>query len=173
MSDAFTKTDPDVFDLDSWIDGAKLPEKSVTVYGRADLVARWEELDRQLSAMDDNDDERLGGNTPATIAAEMTKVRADLDKSALTFTFRAILEDERKKAEKDAAGDDDKIAYNVLSVQAVKPRVSPEQWPKIRAKIGEGQFFALLEASTAAAYERKVSVPFSLAHSAALNTQSS
>jgi len=173
MSDVFTKADPAAFDLDSWIDGAKLPEKSVTVFGRADLVARWEELDRQLSTMDDGGDERLGGNTPATVAAEMTKVREDIDKSALTFTFRAVLEDERKAAEKAAGGDDDKLSYLVLSAQAVKPKVSAEQWPKIRAKIGEGQYMALLEAAASASYDRKISVPFSLAHSAALSTPNS
>ena len=173
MSDVFTKTDPDVFDLDSWIDGAKLPEKSVTVYGRADLAARYYELEQQLSDERNNPDERLGGNTPATIAAEMTKVRDAMQASALTFTFRAILDDETAKAKKDHPANEDARTYAILALQAINPKVPAEKWPMIRSKIGEGQFMALLEAAASASYDRTVSVPFSLAHSAALSTQDS
>jgi len=170
MSDVFTKADPAAFDLDSWIDGAKLPEKSVTVFGRADLVARYYELEQQLSEERNNADERLGGQSPATIAVEMTKVRDAMHASALTFTFRALLDEETAKAKKDHPANEDARTYAMLSVQAVKPAVPAEKWPMIRSKIGEGQFMALLEAAAGASYDRTVSVPFSLAHSAALST---
>ena len=48
--EAFTKLTDDEFNLDDWISGARLPEKSVTVYGRADLVAEFYEVEQQIRA---------------------------------------------------------------------------------------------------------------------------
>jgi len=173
--EAFTKSTTDDFDLDAWIDGAKLPEKSATVYGRADLVAEYEALDAQLRAEKAKsvDDERLTGDPKVAIAERMADVRDRLQGSALTFRFRALLDSESKPIREAHKGSDDELTFKLLSVQVLEPKVSPEQWPKIRERIGDGQFSHLVEAAGAASYDRQVSIPFSLAASALLGTKDS
>ena len=170
MSDAFTK--PTDFDLESWISGAKLPEKSATVYGRADLVAEFEELDRQLRAegKGDLEDGRMTGDPKVAIAQRMEEVRQALQSSALTFRFRAALDSETKPMREAHTGSDEDLTFKILSLQCVEPKVAPEQWPRIREKIGDGQFAHLVEAAGSASYDRQVSVPFSLTASALLKT---
>lgn len=172
--EAFTKS-TDEFDLDDWISGAKLPEKSATVYGRADLVAEYEALDRQLRGEGKPEfvDDRLTGDPRVSLAQRMDQIRKDMEASALTFRFRAVLDSETKALREGNKGSEEDLTFQILSVQCVAPRVSPEQWPRIREKIGDGQFAHLLEAAGSASYDRQVSVPFSLAASALLKTEES
>lgn len=174
MSDAFTKA-ADEFSLDDWISGARLPEKSVTVYGRADLVAEHFELNQRLlqAQVSDDADERLAGSQVNEIAAAIEACEKDMKASALTFRFRAILDADVEAAKKAHPGDDDARTYWMLSKQAVHPQVTEEQWPKIRERIGEGQFGAILNAAAEASFERQIPVPFSLAASAARSTRAS
>ena len=119
--DAFTKDD--AFSLDDWISGARLPEQSATVYGRADLVAEIHELEQRLSdaRANDGNDDRLAGPSPSTIAAKIQQAREQMQKSALTFRFRALLDAEIKDAQKAHKGDDDGLTFALLSIQAVHP----------------------------------------------------
>ena len=174
--DAFTKNSSDDFDLDDWISGARLPEKSATVYGRADLVAEYEALDAELKAekaKGDATDSRLTGDPKVAIAQRMEQVRSELQGSALTFRFRALLDTEAKPIRDAHKGADEELTFKLLSVQVLEPKVSPEQWPKIRERIGDGQFAYLVEAAGSASYDLQVSIPFSLAASALLNTDRS
>jgi hypothetical protein len=165
------------FNLDDWITGARLPEKSVTVYGRADLVADIHELERDLETVRAARDERLPGpgQPPQAIAAEIEAKRTQMEASALTFRFRALLSTEAIAAEEKAQRKltDDEVGYIHLSKQCIHPEVTSAQWAQIRAKIGEGQFQAILEAAGSASYDRRVSVPFSLAASALLANEGS
>lgn len=179
MSDAFTKDDG--FDLDSWISGAKLPEKAVTVYGRADLVAEFGELEQRLLSLQSGEgvqDDRLTGDPRIPIARQMDELREQMKSSALTFRFRALLKDEvtpiRQAAPKDKDGEPDAehVALHWIAAASVSPKVTPEQAGQIRERIGEGQFAALWEAAYSASNDRRVSVPFSLAASAALTKDS-
>jgi hypothetical protein len=174
MSDAFTKA-VDEFSLDDWIDGARLPEKSVTVYGRADLVAEHYELNQRLvhAQGSDDGDERLVGSPVSRLAAAIEACEKDMKASALTFRFRAILDADVEAAKRAHPGDEEARTYAMLSKQSVHPQVSEQQWPKIRERIGEGQFNALLNAAAEASFERQIPVPFSLAASAARSTQDS
>lgn len=175
MSDAFTKDDSDDFSLDDWISGARLPEKSVTVYGRADLVAEFYELERQLQGAGKPavEDDRLTGDPSKVLAQRMEELRTQMQGSALTFRFRAILDSEVEAAKKAHKGSDEALSFALLTIQAVHPKVAEEKWPLIREKIGDGQFAALLEAAGSASYDRQVSVPFSLAASALLTSKDS
>jgi hypothetical protein len=169
--EAFTKSTTDDFNLDDWISGARLPEKSVTVYGRADLVAEFYELEQQVRAADSDgvEDDRLTGDPKVALAQRMETLREQMQSSALTFRFRALLSSEAAKREDGKTKPtDEELTYANLSIQAVTPKVKPEQWPQIRERIGEGQFGALLEAAGSASYDRQVTVPFSLASSALL-----
>lgn len=168
--------DPADFDLDAWIDGARLPEKAVTVYGRADLVAEHYELSQQLQAASATpavDDDRMVGSPAGRLAQQIRDVEEAMRSSALTFRFRAILDGDVEAAKKAHPSDDDARAYFMLSKQVMHPQVTEAQWPKIRERIGEGQFEALLNAAAEASHQRQISVPFSLAASAALNTKDS
>lgn len=173
--EAFTKSTSDDFDLDDWISGARLPEKSVTVYGRADLVAEFYELERQLQSVGSasGEDDRLTGDPRQALARLMEDARRQMESSALTFRFRALLDAEVEDARKAHKGSDEALSFALLSLQAIQPKVSPEQWPKIRDRIGDGQFAALMEAAGSASYDRQVSVPFSLAASALLTSKDS
>lgn len=168
--------DPTDFDLDAWIDGAKLPEKAVTVYGRADLVAEHHELNQRLQDAGRDDglqDDRLTGSPAGRLAQQIRDIEEQMRKSALTFRFRAILDADVEAAKKAHPSNDDARAYFMLTKQVVHPQVTEAQWPKIRERIGEGQFEALLNAAAEASRQRQISVPFSLAASAALNTEDS
>jgi hypothetical protein len=168
--EAFTPAS-DEFSLDDWISGARLPEKSVTVYGRADLVAEVYELEHQLRSERTQgvDDDRLTGDPKVALAQRIEDLREAMQSSALTFRFRALLESERVKREDGKSKPtDEELTYANLAIQCVAPKVKADQWPLIRERIGEGQFAALLEAAGSASYDRQVSVPFSLASSALL-----
>lgn len=169
----------DEFDLDAWIDGAKLPEKSVTVYGRADLVAEFEQLNEQLRTMKAAatlDDGRLSGDPQARLARRMEDVRTEMQSSALTFRFRAILKEAgdeiRGAAPKDSDGDPDGgyVAAHWIAAACVSPAgLTAEKANAIRARIGEGQYAALWNTAWSVSNDRSVSVPFSLAASELLS----
>ena len=179
MSDTFTKP-ADGFDLNAWITGAKLPERAVTVYGRADLVAEFYELEQQLLALQSGEgvqDDRLTGDPRVPIAQKMDALREQMQSSALTFRFRALMKDEvdpiRKAAPRvDGEPDGDYVAAHWIAAACVHPQVTPEQVQAIRERIGEGQFGALWDTAFSAANDKRVSVPFSLAASAALTKTS-
>lgn len=104
-----------IFDIDAWLDEAAPPQRSVTVYGRADLVAQLEDLiaDRDKAARAASTprpaahgpiDNRLGGDLIAeteddeTLRAlddEIAEMRRRIADSALTLHVRAVLNAER------------------------------------------------------------------------------
>jgi hypothetical protein len=170
-----TPEDPAGFDLDAWISGAKLPEKAVTVYGRADLVAEHYELSQQLEQVNatEDGDERLTGSPVAKLAQKIRDAEAAMRSSALTFRFRAILDTDVEAAKKAHPSNEVERTYFLLARQIVHPTVTQEQWPKIRERVGEGQFEALLNAAAEASHQRQIPVPFSLAASAALGSADS
>ena len=180
--EAFVKEqDAEGFDLDAWISGAKLPTRTATVYGRADLLGEYEELEQTLSdaraareKRDGAGDDRLTGRSDEQrIAEQMDAIRDTLMASKLLFKFRALLDAEVEQTRKDAGkgASPDEITYRLLTVQVIHPEVPWEKWAKIRQGIGEGQFNQMLEVAAAATQDKRVSVPFSLAASVALNTQ--
>src|SRR5689334_3338966 len=97
--DAPVQDAPQDFDLDDWLDNARLPERSVTVFGRADLVAEHQELEEQLTRARAvySDDERLVDPT-TDLAARMRELSEQMQASALTFRLRALTRDEQDAA---------------------------------------------------------------------------
>jgi hypothetical protein len=187
QGDAFTKpTDGEDFDFDSWLNGAKLPERSRTVYGRADLVAELEELEEQLQAANQNailDDRLAGSNTPQAIAARIAAVQEEMKSSALTFRFKALdktvtkaLYNEAPKIKDDDGdkiADQDWIAEHWIAKAAVHPKLTAEQVATLRERIGDGQFAGLWESAFLATNQKDVKVPFSVAASIANQDSSS
>lgn len=181
MTDTFTKPAPAEADgIADWIGSARLPEKSVTVYGRADLVADYDELQEQLqSALDAaRNDDRLNSRA-SSVAAELAELREEMKSSAKTFRFRALTRAEGKSindsAPKNQAGelDDDYVAEQWVAKACIEPKVTPAQVTDIRARIGEGQFAALWQTAYEVSTKKRHDLPFLPAAWAALNTKDS
>lgn len=175
-----TDTSAGGFDLDAWLDGAALPEKAVTVYGRADLVGEYEALDAELASLRAQTVESGMMNSPAgarsrEIAERMTQVRDDLQRSRLVVRVRALTHDvaaELTRAADNLPEDEreDWIAEHWIAAAVIRPAMTVEQVQKLRARIGEGQFVLIWNAAYGVTNTKQVQVPFSLAHSATLAT---
>jgi len=88
-----TELNPSEFDFEAWIDDARLPEGSTTVYKRADLVAKIDHLARQIRV---ETDAQAGEKTSAgsALLTKLTKERQALmeafARSEVTFYLRAL-----------------------------------------------------------------------------------
>lgn len=74
--------DPKDFDFESWLQGARAPERSVRVFGRPDLQARIDQIRAAVS------DDGLSDADAAALAAEFDRVRDEMIASTMTFTLR-------------------------------------------------------------------------------------
>jgi len=173
-------------DIDAWISGAKLPERAATVYARSDLVAEYEELDAELNRLQDQarresaaGEATLGaGGGQAAMVRRMDEIRDEIDASARTFRFRAVTREQFEAVDaalKAEHGDDVPEAERTYATFAAGSidGLTAEQWRKVRAVIGEGQFDLLLDTFKRASWERRTEVPFSYAASVARETPKS
>lgn len=88
-----TEQNPETFELEAWLQDARLPEDSETVYKRGDLVAEINHLARQIRVeAEAQSGEKTSGGNPA-----LTKLGKDREKlmqafaaSEMTFYLRAI-----------------------------------------------------------------------------------
>jgi hypothetical protein len=167
------------FDIDAWLTDARPPMRSVTVYGRGDLVAVLQDLAAERDALrgdiSDGDtqagliDDRLGDYIPVresvtvdALDAEIAAIRAELDLSRLTLHVRAVLHVERnalidEHTTKDDKGADtlDSFGYEEAFVAAAadEPRLTRIQAAGLHKAIGEGQWLAVCRAIEAASSE--------------------
>lgn len=109
----------DELDLDDWLDGIQRTERSVTLYGRMDLLAEIDELEaqqRQLGEIND-EDETLAGGDAAKLQRRINELYLTIDASkmvfhvsflepsdidAITDAVKAELKDEADKAAAEA-----------------------------------------------------------------------
>jgi hypothetical protein len=89
------------FDLDAWIDDAKPPQRSITVYRRADLMSRLDELERDIKLADGAESSSADAGVRG-LKAEWDKVARKIAESAVTITVRAVTDDAAKQARADA-----------------------------------------------------------------------
>ncbi|MDR4533210.1 hypothetical protein [Glutamicibacter sp. PS] len=85
--------DPAEFDFEAWIQDAKLPEASCTVYKRGDLVAQIDDLARQIKIETDAlRGEMVSGGSPAlsSLIKEREKLLKAFAASEMTFYLRAL-----------------------------------------------------------------------------------
>ncbi len=156
------------FDLEAWITGARAPERSCTVYGRGDLVAEAERLAAEIAEADrSRDPERMNSGAAPALRKRLDEVRAEFEGSALEFRFRAPTRDEIRKAQEEIGeeSDDEAFTFALMSLQAVLPKPSPQQWPAIRDRIGTGQFQLLIDTANGAYGDQRLDIPFSRATS--------
>lgn len=165
----------DEFDLEAWISSARMPERSVTVYGRGDLLADHQAAEETLRARKAADDRLVGDGGRQGLADQVRELEAQIRASQRTFRVRGLTAAEQKAAQ-DAAkaeqGDDADITAHWLAASTISPVMTLEQVRAVRGKIGEGQYVDWFNASIKATNER-VTVPFSPAASAYLSPKGS
>lgn len=81
----------DTSDILGLIDNARRPERSVPLCLRGDLVAAFEDLERQFSATQDDDKDSFAGSGKARqIAAQMEELREQMKAAEVIFRLRSI-----------------------------------------------------------------------------------
>lgn len=111
MTETNTSLDPAEFDFEAWIDDARLPEGSETVYKRADLVAKIDHLARQIRVEADavNGEKTSASPLLSKLRKDRLKLMEAFARSEVTFYLRALAPDTIKKIiakYPDASGED-------------------------------------------------------------------
>lgn len=147
-----TELDPQTFDVDAWLTGAKLPEHSVEVYRRGDLLAVADDLIRRIGQAErDEDLERaLGeGESAAALREQYERVLAEFKASALTIRVRAVKESETDvlngKVERGEVRKEDRPLHEI-SIAAVEPKLTVEQVQRMREALGPAQITKVWDA---------------------------
>jgi hypothetical protein len=150
-------TTPQDFDFDAWLEGAERPERAVTVYQKAGLIADLDRLAEQIENADETEDvdgPSMGGGV-GKLRSEYAKLAKQFHDSALTFRVQG--RDEAQKAELVKANKDaverGELGYVVLADAITSPRVTPEQLKRLAGKVGEVQFNQLAVAYQKASNE--------------------
>jgi len=133
---------PQDFDFDKWLDDADRPERAVTVYQKAGLIADLDRLEAQISNADDDevDGPSMGGGV-GKLRAEYAKVAKQFHDSALTLTVGGRSDDEKREfaaANLDVKPED--MGYAILADAISSPKVSAAQVKRLEKKIGPAQF---------------------------------
>lgn len=90
---------PEELDLDAWIDGAQPAERSIALCLRGDLVARFEELEREFEVANEAPGDSLAsGSTAAEIRGQMEALQAQMRASTKTVVLRALVPRKRWQA---------------------------------------------------------------------------
>lgn len=100
------ETAPEI-DIDAWLDGAKRTERTVTVYGRADLFADIDLLEaeqRTLASIPEGD-RAMGGEDGSALQGQIDALIVQMDGSKLVLRVRALIDEETEAIRKDAEKD--------------------------------------------------------------------
>jgi hypothetical protein len=139
---------PQDFDFDAWLEGAERPERAVTVYQKAGLIADLDALEAKILAADDDEEavyERgLTQADPARkLRAEYQKLAKQFHDSALTIRVQGHSDEEKR----EFLSDDPKgVVYKVLADAITSPKVTDEQVKRLEKKLGPAQFGLILTA---------------------------
>ena len=131
---------PQDFDLDAWLDDAERPQRSVTVYQKAGLIA---DLDALAERIENAEDEEVDGPSAGgtSLRSQYAKLAQQFHDSALTIRIEGRSEREREDVVLRVPGlTPDQRGAVVLADAIVSPKFTPEQVEKLAAKLGEVQF---------------------------------
>jgi hypothetical protein len=170
-------------ELDALLAAAKLPETTVRVCLRGDLIAEWEELDRQLTELRNRATATLAGDpAEAVLAGRIRDLEAEMEGSTISVRLRAMERRpfrrlaEEHPARKDHQGDQ-ALGYNqdtyfdaLIAACLVEPDLDADRLAVFLDKLTDRQFSSLADAAWAL-NRRDISVPFS--HTASRITQTS
>jgi len=141
-------TTPQDFDLDAWLDDADRPERSVTVYQKAGLIADLDRIAEQITNADEDevDGPSMGGGV-GKLRAEYAKLAKQFHGSALTVRVRSVSQEEQRELrEKNPDLGDAALGKLVLSEALVSPKATPEQVGKLERVLGDAQFSLIVGA---------------------------
>ncbi len=142
-------TTPQDFDFDKWLDDADRPERSVTVYQKAGLIADLDALAERIAAVDvdeDVDGPSMGGGA-GKLRAEYAELAKQFHDSALTIRVQSLTKDEQLEIGKANPGlDANGLGSIVLSEAISHPKIKPAQVGKLEKKIGPAQFQLIVTA---------------------------
>jgi len=154
---------PQDFDFDKWLDGADRPERAVTVYQKAGLIADLDALAEKINAADEDevDGPSMGGGV-GKLRGEYAKLAQEFHDSALTIRVQSLTRAEQSdigaaNPELDAR----QVGAEVLAAAITSPKVTPAQVLKLEKVLGPAQFKLIADAFDAACYAApKVSADF-------------
>lgn len=166
-------------DIDDIIASARLPEKTVALCLRGDLQAEWEELERELRAVQGMaEEESLAGDPKARELAErMEAIAQEMADHQVTFRFRALgkkaysdlmMEHRASEEKKDESVDGldwSTFPTALISACAIDPKMSVAKAGKLSETLTDRQWDDLF-ATAMACNRAEVSVPFSFSASA-------
>lgn len=178
ITDASTAVTAESFDVDEWLAGVRPTRRAVTLYARADLLARMDEIAYRVERMPDGDE-------VDALVDEFEELRAEF-LAGRTFVVEgrsAEWRDEFKRDAKERLGvrkgdgtTDQKraILLAMLAEQIVSPVVTAEQLERLN-DVNAGELSKLLVAQTfaneqVAEASKVVTLDFSSRRSAASRT---
>lgn len=92
-----------------WLESGTVAQRSVEIYGRPDLFARFESLDRKLAVEREvaDSEESMSSSTVDDIEEEMRKLYEQWQASKTTWYIRALSEDEIESTKDECGFPDD------------------------------------------------------------------
>jgi len=133
---------PQDFDFDKWLDDADRPERAVTVYQKAGLIADLDRLEQLIVNADDDevDGPSMGGGV-GKLRAEYARVAKQFHDSALTLTVGGRSDDEKREfAAANLDVKPEEMGYAILADAISSPKVTAAQVKRLEKKIGPAQF---------------------------------
>lgn len=166
-------------DLSALLDQAALPEKTVEICLRGDLVAEVEDLERQLRDLRTNTQTMADRGEARRLAEKIEAVRGDMQAASVVFLLRGLNRHGWRTLmaahpPRDGEQADQTVGYNIdefwpalVRACIVTPEIDDAQWQQLDEVLSSAQFDQLADAAMAVC-RRKVDVPFSFASSATL-----
>lgn len=172
---------------DDWLAAARPAERTVPLCLRGDLVAEFEDLDRQLEqARRSAGDSLAAGSDVVVISQQLEALRAQMQAATKTFRLRALprrqwrelvaahpprRDDNGKPLESDTIGvNADSYFDAVIRASVVEPKLTGEQWTRLLDEVLSDRQFDQLADAAWGLNRRDVEVPFSRAASRILQT---
>jgi hypothetical protein len=157
---------PEDFDFDAWLSDAKRPERSVTVYKRADLLGDLDVLERRIEEAKSvpEEDQSLVDSTDV-LEQEYTKLAQQFHDSGITIRVKGLTQDEIDAISKKAKDDkrtDAEIGRLQIEAALVSPKLTFDQLGNLSKAIGDAQMSKIVSAYQLATLQQpEVTVPFS------------
>lgn len=97
-----SELDPKTFDIDAWLQDAHLPEESVRIFKRGDLIAQLTALQEKLKDLTESDGGSLAGSVQLGKAREEYEaLEAEFKASALDVYVSAVPSSKVRKIQKE------------------------------------------------------------------------
>jgi hypothetical protein len=166
------KTAPAKPDFAALLADAKLPERTVPVCLRGDLVAEHEAADRELEALAEKPVTKFGGDGRGELQARIRDLEEQMRGATYDFRFRALTRrgwhafvaefPPRPDNERDAAiGVNTETFFDALIRKClVDPALDDEAWFRLNENLTDRQYDTLSDAAWGL-NRRDVDVPFS------------